>query len=297
MIDADRGNNTFPLHSNRAVYGSEFATQAYSIISDANSTVHRINDDSTDDSIDNSTNDSTDDLSTDDTYYYYGASDDDISDDDASQRDGVSFSVTSNTLTNIDFYGPHFNLQFGVSDFYGNRINAIIEENSFLKNVITTVILNLTSAECGSDAAFTFGDNLAQFSANKFSFPFLEVHCTPGGSVDVKVFPLTSSLQSSVGVKLLFRLCRRGEIYTSGRCIECPSGFYSLNANTNNTVTSCQKCPSGSKTCFRDVIVTDAGYWRGSSDAHTLLRCPFGSQSCKETRLYGDSACSTGYEG
>ena len=71
MIDADRGNNTFPLHSNRAVYGSEFATQAYSIISDANSTVHRINDDSTDDSIDNSTNDSTDDLSTDDTYYYY----------------------------------------------------------------------------------------------------------------------------------------------------------------------------------------------------------------------------------
>eukprot|EP01041_Mallomonas_annulata_P001620 gene1620-3135_t len=117
----------------------------------------------------------------------------------------------------------------------------------------------------------------------------LELSATIGSSVVAQ--------QAAVG----FQRCSRGEFYSdsSGICVRCYNGTYSLQDNANSTIRKCTSCTSteGVDRCFGSQIVVSPGYWRASSDAATLVQCPFGSRACIGGEVPGDRACAFGYEG
>jgi predicted outer membrane repeat protein len=149
-------------------------------------------------------------------------------------------------------------------------------------------------SQCGDQSPYLTGQTMAPIEGGVSTLEFTS-SCEPNGHMLVS---FTTDLESvpALEIELRFRNCARGEYYSNGACVMCPNGTYSLEEHTNDTtVTTCSTCPTHA-TCYGDVIVVDAGYWRLSGDVVRVFSCPL-EGSCVGGLDTGTELCNVGYTG
>jgi hypothetical protein len=101
----------------------------------------------------------------------------------------------------------------------------------------------------------------------------------------------------SQSLLLEYRPCETGEYYYASTCVVCEGASYSLEDNSNLTVTSCSPCPSHSTSCEGASIEVEEGYWRVNNASTSILACPYGAHACAGGWVSGSSSCKQGYDG
>ena len=174
----------------------------------------------------------------------------------------------------------------------------------------------VTLSASSTKSAFIAGETTVLIKSNgsaKALFHSVMAQGYPGSSLVINAvayvvstlesnLPITSDLGipsslTSASMNVRFRRCTYGEYYAlSEKCILCPNGSYSLEDNSDMTITSCRPCPLGSSSCYGSTIKLSPGYWRISSMAWTIFECPL-SSACLGGAEVGDASCAEGYKG
>lgn len=152
------------------------------------------------------------------------------------------------------------------------------------------------SWDCADYNAYLSGSFIEKMNDGLANFTALVPHCSQQGSMKLVYSVTTDSdgdLNATLG--LVFRSCERGEYYTNGECMACPSGEYSFSSDFEDVVT-CEPCPSGSETCSADQILVKDGYWRQQQNSTTIYACEY-SQNCLGGYYTGDDICAVGSYG
>lgn len=217
---------------------------------------------------------------------------------------GVYYPPVANNLsgTNVSYaytvleYGsPLPALRVEVLDFYEHLV--VTDDTS-----ITRISVNSDSQECGGETPYITGDYVEDINHGVAEFLYIEVHCIPGGYVDVDIETTYLSFLGSISsfqstLRLYFRSCLRGEYYSNGDCTVCPEGKFSLEPNEDLTVKECKYCPENADSCIGDDIKVRKGHWRINENSTSILECLRISEGCKGGWEAGDRSCKVGYEG
>lgn len=179
--------------------------------------------------------------------------------------------------------------------------------------------MSILSSQCGGlipIETYIGSDNGLFDSQGQISFPGLRMDCAPQGKIESKftaMFPeslvptevatLVRIEDFSIHTNLSFhyRACTPGEVIQQERyCYACEEGTYVLgNSNNNSTSQTCSSCRgvSGIRSCRRNEIELEQGYWRWDANTQAVLTCRYASSSCVGGLGTGDGVCATGYEG
>lgn len=171
-------------------------------------------------------------------------------------------------------------------DFYKQKV--LTDSSSY-----TEISVARNNYSCNSDDGYVTGGTVQRFENGQALFDSLEVRCSPSGSM---LLLIETDVAIDRYFPVSFRSCYRGEYYSQGMCLECPTGSYSLKDNSDLSVTTCEKCPDEAESCFADQLVLKEGYWRISADASSAIPCPLGSRSCIGGNKTGSASCVEGYE-
>lgn len=197
---------------------------------------------------------------------------------------------TSITLTGYDSgYIPPFSVD--LEDYYRQRVVSLAASDSS--------ITIYKSKDCSFPNSNGYIGGVITEDAIKGNAVFdrIEAYCAPGYEMGLNASWQSTDVMLSEYISIFYRTCNAGEYYADDICIACDKGSYSLQSNTDLSVTSCSPCPSNSKSCVGSSIEVDEGYWRISNLSSSLLACPYGSNSCAGGWSAGSASCKTGYEG
>ena len=195
-------------------------------------------------------------------------------------------------------------IQITLRDYYSQFIP--VNETTF----VVASVAEGTVSQCKGSYPYLSGPDMfgngILMNHGIANFASLEAYCAPEGNMTIS-FQAKLGLAAGVGEHvgslfyisnttfLRFRGCISGEYIAGGVCVECPTGSYSLLADS----TKCHSCigTTGVRSCHSDQLVLRQGYWRRSPTHNTILSCLLGTASCPGGNMTGNEACAIGYTG
>lgn len=219
--------------------------------------------------------------------------------------------------SNTAAYGPNYATQathisridngetFYSNNFEGDSDQIDVYTLDWYDQVVLSDVHNLARVSvsepflCGDayDFGAVTGGTIVSVVDGLASFRSLQFLCFPAGSMNLNFTATIDGADIEGTYSVQFRSCSRGEYFEGRSCHVCPTGFFSLQNNSDLSVRECLRCPNGAKFCASDIMEVREGYWRMNGDETIPFKCPRDSSSCEGGYSTGASACADGYEG